>query len=171
MKPIFQKYVTSLQLKKLRKKATVKIRTLTVDDLENLSDLFEKYAEELGMEGVRKIISSTKSTETNDSPDEADVGEQVVSIGIEIMKKISTIGKTDVKDFFADLIGVTSIEFGKMPINTPFIIIDQIRTAPEAEGFFMISSLASKVTKLLESPIELLKGWFDSTLEELKNDS
>ena len=171
MKSIFKKIGVSRKIKKLRQNSTVKIRTLTVDDLEKLGDLFDKYAGELGMDAVKKIISASKSSESNEAQDEAALGEQIVSIGIEILKKISTIGKTDVKTFFADLIGVDPDEFGGMPINTPFIIIDQIRTAPEAEGFFMISSLASKVTTLFENPLELLKEWFASTSEEEETDS
>jgi len=164
---LFKNYVASQRLKTLRKKRNIKVRTLTVNDILKMSDLVEMYAEELNIDSVTRLISSVQSKEENTpEQNEEKISKQVLAIGVEILKKISTIGKTDVLAFFADLINVTPEDFKEMPIDTPLVIIDQIRTSPEAESFFIMQSLGSKLTELFDGPIEMLKEWYASTSEE-----
>jgi DNA polymerase/3'-5' exonuclease PolX len=169
---LFKNYLASQRLKTLRKKRNIKVRTLTVSDIIRMSDLVELYAEELNIDSVMRLISSVQSKDENKpSTDDETVSKQVIAIGVEILKKVSTIGKTDVIAFFADLINVTPEDFKEMPIDTPLVIIDQIRTSPEAESFFIMQSLGSKLTELFDEPIGMLKAWFASTSEEGKNNS
>ena len=153
---------------------TISIRRLKVKDLKRLTELFEKGVREIGEESLTKLISSTASASSNGSDNsttEETIGETVVTIGTTVLTKMVRYCNDDLAEFFADLLGKTIEEYEDMDMDTPIKVIDQIRKAPEVEGFFMMSSLVSKATALLEKPFGKIKERFDSILEESKTDS
>lgn len=153
------------------KDTKITIRQLKVKDRKWLTQLFKKAIQELGEEGLKKVISSnvSSSTESEKTAEEA-VGETVVKIGINLLTKSIDIMDNEISAWFADLAGMSIEELDDMPIDTEAKIIEQIKSAPEAKVFFTQAWLLAKATSWFGTPLKLMREKFASMLElEKKN--
>lgn len=147
--------------------AEIKIRQIKVRDRKLITQLFKKTIKELGDESVKTLISSNAPAAETKSAEEG-IGEAIVTIGIRVLTKVIDVYDEDISAWFADLAGLTIDELDDMPIDTEAKIIDQIRTSPEAVGFFTMCFQRAKLMVLLEKPLKIMREKFVSMLESEK---
>jgi hypothetical protein len=121
-----------------------KIRELTRQDRVILTSIFKRVIKTLNREDLMSIFKSvdtdeilkSKDMETDNIPNEEEVGAKIISIALEIISDSMDILDSDVGEWFSSLLGVSVEDFDKLPISIELDILDQLGAAPEAVDFF-----------------------------------
>ena len=147
---------------------THKIRNLKQSDRVTVTNILRKAI--AGGERYDKMISSNVSSSKAESTEE-NTGMIIAQIVTDALKKAIDILDTDVRDWFADLIGVSVEDFGNLPFTIELDIIEQIRALPEAEDFFMRCWRAANGIEWLRTLFATAKRTFNTFFEALQKPS
>ena len=112
----------------------IKIRKLIYEDRKTLSSMILKLVEKVGDEGLLDIIKSNRKSKNNALSKDRD--DNVVMVGVKILKALLQTLEDEVVKWFASLINVEVEEFGKQPFDIEIIIIKQLKEAEEIHDFF-----------------------------------
>jgi tellurite resistance protein len=143
----------------------ITIRRLKVRDLETITKIFDNYIKEFSDEAMTKIITSEK-TAAEEGTTEEEIGKTLISLGSLFLSKIVSVFNVEITELFADLLDVSIEEYKELDMDTPIRVIEKIKEAPEVAGFFMMSSLLSKGTTMLEKPLQKIKDALNITSAE-----
>lgn len=116
----------------------LKIRALTVADRDVVSGLIEKLVAELGSPELLRLMvtdpDAVESSETGGAPDTDN--KRYALLVIEIIKMAMKYLSSDVRTWFAGLVGVTPEEFKNLPFDTEVLILEQLVEVEKANRFF-----------------------------------
>jgi hypothetical protein len=122
----------------MAKEIKYKIRQLKRRDRKTVSDMIVKMSDKVGNAGILNIVSTATKpgSEKAGGGDSGNTENNMIGIGIEIIKQALTVLDEDVAAWFADLIGKTTDEFNDCDLDVEIQIIAQLKEAPEVGAFF-----------------------------------
>ena len=130
----------------------IEIRNLEANDVFVVANMLRKVTGKAKDEIVNLLKSEDgefKNREEMTSTEEIELG---INIAYELLGVCLEYAENDLKEWFADLLGVTPKEFEKMPFDTPMIVIEQIANHDRAKSFFSKAfALFKKTSNLTNS--------------------
>ncbi|MCK8826409.1 hypothetical protein MWH25_01430 [Natroniella acetigena] len=116
----------------------IEVRDLKAKDVFTVSKMLLKVTGK-AKDQIFNLITADDVKEKIESKEEL-TGTEQVELGIKIAYEVLSVclehAENDLKEWFADLIGVTAEEFDEMSFDTPMIIIEKVVTKEEAKSFF-----------------------------------
>jgi uncharacterized protein YjgD (DUF1641 family) len=140
------------------------IRPLIRKDRKRVTAMIKKVITETRDEAIQNLISS-ESPQVENETEAEHWGVTITDIGVDILVKGIEFLDDDIGEWFADLLGVSMEEFDKMPADIEIQVFKQIKERPEASAFFTRAWQSAKLTRVLETGLQMLKDQFTSGSE------
>lgn len=135
----------------------IKIRQLTLEDNRVLVNLIKRLTVETSEEWITKIVKSPDG-ESKGADGENNYG---VIFSLIVEKLISAFSE-DLTKLFASLLNISVEDYLKLPFDTDMVIIEQIKKAPEFNGFFQKACVAFNLQRIIGNITKSVKKRLDS---------